>query len=156
MESIRETRFRDAFEIYDIPSCRIRDINQALNRFHPTILHFSGHSDNDGLCFENDQGLSQVVPQEALAGVFRHHTWLKLVILNSCSAASQAQVIADRVGYVIAMDNEILDCDAISFSRILYSELGYGWSIEHAFDNAKAGIALDILSTLRPRLLKRG
>ncbi|KAH7010887.1 uncharacterized protein B0I36DRAFT_400961 [Microdochium trichocladiopsis] len=153
-ESLQQTRFRDAFEIHDVPSCRIRDITQALNQFNPTILHFSGHGNEDGIYFENDQGLSQLVLPKALAGVFEHHTGLKLVILNACFAASQAQVIADKVGHVIAMENEILDRDAISFSRYLYSSLGFGRSIEDAYGEAARTMALDTSSTLESRLLK--
>lgn len=154
-QALRATRFRDAFHIHDMPSCRVRDISQTLFEHNPSILHFSGHGSPGGLCFQNDAGGTQVVRQQDLAHLFQVHTSLKLVIMNACYSASQAQAIADQLGYVIAMDNAILDRDAVVFAREFYIALGYGKSIESSFASARAGTQLDATSTLKPRLLKR-
>jgi len=55
-QALRQTRFRDMFEIRDMPSCRVRDITSALDEHNPDILLFTGHGSSKGLCFEDDSG----------------------------------------------------------------------------------------------------
>ena len=152
--ALRSTRFRDSFQVRDLPSCRIRDITQALDKYTPTVLHFSGHGDLKGLCFENDAHIAQIVNTNALANLFKGQNGLKLVILNACYSQPQAQCIADSIGYVIAMEGSIEDREAINFTREFYSALGHGRTFEAAFTRADAAIKLEATSKLKAHLLK--
>ena len=150
-ESLDMTRFRDRFRIEEIISCRPRDISRALDRFEPSILHFSGHGSTTGLIFEEEVGNSQIVEQKSLATLLGHQRGLQLVIMNAC----YAQLIADKVGHVIGMRSVVQDKDAIAFTRAFYSSLGYGRSIQVAFDKATAAVGTDGLSMLEPVLLNK-
>ena len=119
--TLRMSRFRDAFTVQQTQSTRVRDIPRILDEFDPSILHFSGHGNNSGLCFEDNTGRAQIVEADALADIFEDQKRLQLVVLNACSSASQAQTIANKVGYVIGMEGEIEDADAIEFTRQLYA-----------------------------------
>jgi hypothetical protein len=154
-DALRRTRLRDAFEIHDKSSCRVQDITRALDDHGPSILHFSGHGNRKGLYFENDSGKAQLVKPDALANLFEQQTRLQLVILNACYTVDQAQTIANKVGYVIAMEDAIQDRDAIHFTRELYTALGSGRDFESAFSRATAAIGLEALNTLKPQLFQR-
>jgi hypothetical protein len=154
-QALQSTRFRDAFTINDLPSCRVRDISQALDQHAPNILHFSGHGNSSGLCFEGDDGNAQIISGQSLADLLEEQEGLKLVIMNACYSEAQAQPMADVVGYVIAMEKAIKDRDAITFSREFYIAIGNGRPIEAAFRRAKAAAQLQATSTLKAILLKR-
>lgn len=152
--ALGSTRFRDAFEVSALPSCRIRDITRALDEYEPTILHFSGHGNPEGLCFENEAGTVQIVSKVALGNFFCQQSRLKLVVLNACYSHEQAQGIADATGHVIAMKGNLRDQDAVQFSREFYTALGHGRTFEAAFTRAKYAVELDSTSTLNASLLK--
>jgi CHAT domain len=154
-DALRRTRLRDAFEIHDKSSCRVQDITRALDDHGPSILHFSGHGNRKGLYFENDSGKAQLVKPDALANLFEQQNRLQLVILNAYYTVDQAQTIANKVGYVIAMEDAIQDRDAIHFTRELYTALGSGRDFESAFSRATAAIGLEALNTLKPQLFQR-
>jgi hypothetical protein len=101
-ETLRASRLRDSFDIRDLPSCRLGDLQDGVGQYKPTILHFSGHGSEDGLCFENDRGLAQVADPQLLANFLSlaARNGLKGVILNACYSSLQAPVLADAVGSV--------------------------------------------------------
>ena len=41
--ALREAEFRDRFEIHQHWAVRIGDLQEALLRYRPDIVHFSGH-----------------------------------------------------------------------------------------------------------------
>ena len=152
-EAVDRSRLRGSITVHDIPSCRVRDVTEALDRYNPNILHFCGHGTRSDLCFEDDQGNVQNVDKRALARLLATQKALKLVILNACYSKDLAQAIADAVGYVIGVEGEILDDDAKSFSRQFYGSLGHGRTFQEAFDRAES--ALGLTSSLKVHLLMR-
>jgi hypothetical protein len=88
----------------------------------------------EGLVFEDDQGEARLVSGSALAGLFALFTDdVECVLLNGCYSATQAQVIAQHVPYVIGMSDAISDAAAIEFAVGFYKALGAGRSIEFAY-----------------------
>lgn len=142
-QALQTTRFGDEFQVCDLPSCRLRDIPRALDKYTPTVLHFSGHGNPNGLCFENEVQKTQIVDKDALADLFRGQSGLRLVVLNACYSQQQAQCIADSIGYVIAMEGRVDDQAAINFSREFYTALGDGRTFEAAFKRAVAAVHLE-------------
>jgi hypothetical protein len=145
------------FELRDVPSCRSQDLMPALLRHKPTVLQFSGHGSRQGLCFEDDTGRSRCVNYLDLARLFRiasSECGLKAVILNSCFSNTQAQVIADAVGFVIAMKETISDPSALAFTRAFYTALGERQSVEKAFEWAAADVFLQTnFNSFQPNLV---
>lgn len=50
---------RDKFEITAKWAVRVEDLRRALLEVQPTIVHFCGHGEEEGLVFENENGTRQ-------------------------------------------------------------------------------------------------
>ncbi|WP_336622303.1 CHAT domain-containing protein [Chlorogloeopsis sp. ULAP01] len=71
-EGLRRSHHREKFTLQQRWAVRADDLRRALLDFNPEIVHFCGHgSGDDGLVLENDSGLAQLVPTEALANLFK-------------------------------------------------------------------------------------
>lgn len=80
----------------------------------------------------------RVVPPEEVASFFQDlDPPVECVVLNGCHTEETANQVSRYVPFVIGMSDEILDNDAINFSKYFYQALGQGCSIEIAFTTAK-------------------
>ena len=130
--------------------------------FH--VFHFIGHGDFEKdravLLMKGPDGGDEGVDQDRMAGLFRNHPSLKLVVLNSCRggqlSASKpfvgmaAELVRLGIPAVIAMQNEIVDDEAICFARTLYRQLFTGRDrgrIEIAISHARNALAEDYPDT---------
>jgi hypothetical protein len=144
-EGLRRSHHREKFTLQQRWAVRPDDLRRALLDFNPEIVHFCGHgSGDDGLVLENDAGLAQLVPTEALANLFKRFATrgLECVVLNACYSEIQAKAIAEHIDYVVGMNSGIGDDAAIKFAVGFYDELGAGWSYEDAYHGGCDAIAL--------------
>ncbi|KST65136.1 CHAT domain-containing protein [Mastigocoleus testarum] len=145
-EGLRRSQHRDKFTLQQRWAVRPDDLRRALLDFQPQIVHFCGHgSGENGLILENDAGLAQFVPTQALANLFKRFTerGLECVVLNACYSEIQANAIAEHIDYVVGMTSAIGDKAAIKFAVGFYDELGAGWSYEDAYHAACNAIELE-------------
>ncbi|MEM7368857.1 MAG: CHAT domain-containing protein [Bacteroidota bacterium] len=167
-ESIQLSTHRDKFDLEERFAVRAQDLSRAMLQYRPTIVHFSGHGleldapasapgsrsldfsalENKqlsgGIALEDDQGKTQVVSAEALAGLFKlFEGKIHCVLLNACHSKLQADAIIQHVPYVVGMNTEVPDKTAITFASSFYDALGAGEDIPFAFELAKANIALE-------------
>jgi hypothetical protein len=149
--SIEDTTFRSYFEVHYQPGCTVADITTAFNKSNPTIAHFSGHGSSEGLCVKGEDNKAKLLKVQDLARILGRQK-LKAVVLNKCCCDFQAQWMAQNVGYVLTMEDEAHDEDAISFIRLFYSVLRYCGSIDEAFAEAKSQMGVGN-KTLKPKLL---
>jgi hypothetical protein len=142
--TIRESKYRDLLDLVTAWAVRSTDLLEELNRHKPEIVHFSVHgSVEDGLILVDDQGNSELVSTGALKMLFTTvKDNIRLVILNACFSALQGQAISEVIECVVAMNKEIGDEAAISFATAFYSALGYGRSVQEAFDQGKTVLKL--------------
>ena len=69
--ALERAQERDRFTIEYQTAARPRDIQRALLRHTPYVVHFCGHGKSSaGLCLENESGESALVSTEALAELF--------------------------------------------------------------------------------------
>lgn len=107
------------------PVCDVNYISLLIQlRDHePTVLHYSGHGDTNGLCFSNpNTGETQIILNEDMKDIFekRFH-YLRLVFLNSCFSSHQAQLISAYNIYVLGIDDqEIHNQTAQHFAECFY------------------------------------
>jgi len=143
-EKLRLAKKRDMFRVESCPASRPGDLTQAIHDFRPRIIHFSGHGDErGGLYFEDDRGGAQLVEPEALGSLFRViGSEVDCVILNACFSKRQATEIAKYVENVVGMSDAIQDDAARTFTVGFYKALGGGRSIEEAFEFGRAEMAL--------------
>jgi energy-coupling factor transporter ATP-binding protein EcfA2 len=144
-EGLRRSQHRHKFVLQQRWAVRPEDLRRALLDFKPQIVHFSGHGEGEnGLLVENDAGLAQHLPTEALANLFKRFVdrGLECVVLNACYSEVQANAIAEHIDYVVGMNSAIGDDAAIKFAVGFYDELGAGYSYEDAYNGGCDAIAL--------------
>lgn len=142
--ALRQAEFRDGFELRQQLAVRPNDLQAALLRHRPQIVHFSGHGNKDGICLEDDRGQLRKVQGSVIArilGVFKKQ--IRCVVLNACYSQDQAEAIARDIDCVVGMSTAIGDQAAIRFGAGFYQALAFGSSVETAFDLACAQIDLD-------------
>jgi len=135
-ERLRLADLRDEFVVEQEWAVRVTDLQAHLLRHQPNIVHFSGHGSSDGqIILEDKAGRSKPVSPAALKRLF---TTLKdnirCVALNACYSEAQASGIAESIDCVIGMTRAVEDESAIAFAASFYQALGYGRSIQTAFE----------------------
>lgn len=130
--AIQSALGRDLIELDVRTSATTDDLLDGLTGFRPHVIHFSGHSDEDLVVFDNDvddfnEGV--VVDANVFARALRATDDPPLlVVLNSCNSAVQAaRLVESVVPFAIGMSEEIDDGDAI-----VYAAVADGQSIEAA------------------------
>lgn len=148
-QAILAAKYRDQLDLRQIGALRLSDLQAAVLRHAPSIVHFSGHGSTDGaIILSDDRGDAVTVPPTALTNFFRHVTPpLRCVVLNACFTRRQAKAIAAHVPCVIGMSRAVSDEAAIIFSVAFYQALAYGHSVRKGFDLAKNAIDIQRYST---------
>lgn len=151
---IRLSPSRPSLEIVSEWAVRTSDLQEALLRHRPHIVHFSGRG-NEGIALQNDAGEVELVSKEALAQLFKIlKDNIRLVVLNGCYAKDQAQGLSETIDYTIGIDATIQDKAALVFVAHFYQSLFFGRSLRDAFDLALNELHLEgIASAVVPELL---
>ena len=143
-ERLRLAQYRDKFNLEQQWAARTGDILDAMRRYKPDIVHFSGHGSAEGsLIFEDASGAAKPVSAEALGEMFRVLKGVRCVVMNACWSDKHAAQIAKSVDCVIGMSRSVSDTAAIGFAAGFYGSLGDGTSVGEAFDLGKVQIMLD-------------
>jgi hypothetical protein len=157
-QKIEAAEFRDDVTLEIGVAVRPDDILQLLNRHDPHVLHFSGHgSATDGIALSGEAGDVKFLSEEAIERLFVAMSGrIRLVVLNACSTEDQAKAIGNHIDCVVGMSRSISDDAAALFAASLYRALAFGKSIQNAFEQALAAIALEGLGEAdTPRLFVR-
>ncbi|PZO10752.1 MAG: hypothetical protein DCF25_20215 [Leptolyngbya foveolarum] len=144
-EALRRASQRDTFELTAEFAVTPRALQQALLDVEPDIVHFCGHSTQQGLMLENNSGNYTIVSTEAISKTFETFADEKIecVILNACYSETQAKEIVKHVPYVIGMSDTIGDRSAIAFAESFYDTVGAGRGYEKAFKVGRDRLALE-------------
>lgn len=157
-QKLRASEYRDQVRFEKQQATQIRDIIDALNRYDPDIVHFSGHGDRSSLLFEGTDGRPQELADDQLALLLQvARKPIRMVVFNACLSAEQAALATDYVDVAIGMEEPINDDTAKVFAGQLYGSLAEGNSIGNSFRQAatQAEIVNDDKRG-RPRLYVRG
>jgi hypothetical protein len=68
---------------------------------------------------------------------------IRLVFFNTCYSHEQAKGVVQHIEAAIGMNTSISDDAAIIFAAQFYSALGFGLSVETAFQQAKSALMLE-------------
>lgn len=144
-EALRRAQQRDAFGLMTKFAVTPRSLLQSLSDVKPKIVHFCGHSTQQGLILENDDGKAQLASTEAITNTFRilASSGIECVILNACYSESQAKEIVKHIPYVIGITDKMGDRSAIAFSESFYDALGAGADYEKAFELGRSRLRLE-------------
>ena len=143
-ERLRLAQYRDKFNLEQQWAVRTNDILDAMLRYKPDIVHFSGHGSLDGaLIFEDAAGKAKPVSAAALGALFHALEGVRCVVMNACWSATHATQVAKDVDCVVGMSRSVSDDAAIGFAAGFYRSLGEGKSVGKAFELGKVQIMLD-------------
>ncbi len=157
-QQIRLSEYRDSIQFETRWAVRTSDILQAINETNPTIVHFSGHGTQTGeLVFLNAAGAESIVSKEAItAAMATSSDTVRLVVFNACFTESQATSVVKHIDVAIGMADSIGDDAARIFAAQLYSAIGFGQTLQIAFDQALAQLQLEgILGDSIPKIYSR-
>jgi CHAT domain len=140
---VRASDYRDSIYFRARMARQLYDLLDDLNEVRPTVLHFSGHGNDGGLAFEDENGSTQALGNAMLGRLLDAAAGgVQLILFNSCDSASQAEVAIQHVDLAIGMDTAIDDEDAKVFAGQFYNSLGFGCSVAEAFRQAKVQVEL--------------
>jgi hypothetical protein len=144
-DMIRKAKHRDSVHFESRWAVQPMDVLQAINELNPTIVHFSGHgSDSDEIVFQDTSGNAKLVSKEAIVQtMMASSSDLRLVFFNTCYSYNQAEAVTHHIEAAIGMNTSIGDDAARIFSSQFYSAIGFGFSIQKAFDQAKALLMME-------------
>lgn len=157
-KKLRIGEFRDSFELVSEWAVRASDLQEALLRHRPHIVHFSGHGTRtEGIVLEDSAGNMKPVNKVALARLFELlKENIQVIVLNACYAEDQAKGLAQTIDYTIGMNHRIGDKAAIVFAAYFYQALAFGNSVTKAFELARLQLDLDeVPGSSVPELLIR-
>ena len=133
---IRGAEHRDRLELASHWAVRLDDLSGLLMRRRPDIVHFSGHGAPSGeIKLLAADGTPKPVPSEALAELFRVlKDNVRVVVFNACHSEAQAKAVVRVIDCAVGMSRAIDDDHAIAFAAEFYQALGFGRSVQDAFD----------------------
>lgn len=147
-KAVEAALHRDHIEVDVRPSATTDDLLDGIAKLRPHIVHFSGHSNDDIIEFEDDVDSHHhgvIVTATAFANaVHATDTPPALILLNSCKSASQAEALTDRgvIPFAIGMADSISDGDAITYAAKFYAAIANGQSVTSA--HAQGVVALEL------------
>jgi hypothetical protein len=149
--AVESALLRDRIEIDVRPAATTSDLLDGITKFRPHVVHFSGHSDDDLIVFEDEvdeHHRGVIVTARAFASaVAATDDPPLLVLLNSCNSASQIDALVEQVvPFAIGMADEITDGDAINYAAAFYAAVANGQSIRSAHMLGQAALELAGLS----------
>jgi CHAT domain len=145
--AVERALHRDLIQLEGRPSATAEDLLDGISGFRPHIVHFSGHSGNDVIVFEqkfDERHPGVAVSAQAFAhAVAATDTPPLLVVLNSCNSASQLEHLVERVvPFAIGMSDEIADGDAIIYAARFYAGVADGQSVQSAHQLGRAALEM--------------
>lgn len=155
---IRAADHRDSLVFHTEWAVRPDDLLQYLNELRPQAVHFSGHGTTGELILNDEDGRAKPVSRAALRALFGLHAkTVRLVVLNACFSKDQADAIVEVIDCAVGMSQAIGDEAAIVFAAAFYRKLGFGDSVQAAFDEGCVALMLQgIPEEKTPVLLVRG
>ncbi|HYX23380.1 MAG TPA: CHAT domain-containing protein, partial [Thermoanaerobaculia bacterium] len=131
-------------------------LQRRLRQGEYNVFHFIGHGgfDRQGedgfLCFESEDRRARQVGSQFLGTLLHDHRSFRLAVLNACEGCRGAAcdpfsgtaqgLVQQGVPAVIAMQAEISDQAAITFSEELYSAVAAGYPVDAALAEARKAI----------------
>lgn len=155
---IRAADYCDTLELISKWAVRPTDLQQALLQHHPHVVHFSGHGNPAGeIILKGSDGKPKPVGKNALKGLFTAlKDNIRLVVINACYSKHQAEAIVEAIDCVVGMKAMVSDEAAIAFAAAFYRAIGFGLSVQNAFELGRNELLLNgIAGEDIPELLSR-
>lgn len=139
--SLRPLEGSGAINLEVEASASLNDIFEVFREYDNRIavFHFGGHAGGRQLQLEQADATTQGAQARGLAQLLGQQENLRLVVLNGCATHEQVRLLLDAgVRAVIATISAIQDAMATEFAEQFYYYLAIHYSLQHAFDMARA------------------
>lgn len=136
---------RNVFDFESRGAVTTDDLHQYLELIKPTILHISGHGNEEGVLFFHDsEGHKKEVSVSKFCEFlenFDEH--IETVFLNACFSLSGIENVTKPSFHIIGMKEQVPNDTALSFARAFYTSHCNGKFVKDSFDTAKSVVGLD-------------
>ena len=155
-ESLSHLERQGLVELDKLKRATLPDLQQQLRQNDYHIFHFIGHggfdkqSDDGVLILEDEQKQGRPMSGQYLGALLHNHRSLRLAILNACEGARASQkdpfagtaqsLVQQGIPAVIAMQFEITDQAAVTFSQTFYSAISDNYPVDAALVEARTAI----------------
>lgn len=145
--AVESALHRDLIELDVRPAATTADLLDGITKFRPHVVHFSGHSNEELIVFEDEHDEPHegvIVTARAFANAVKATDDPPLlVLLNSCKSAAQIDdLVTQVVPFAIGMSDSIDDGDAISYAAQFYASVANGQSIKSSHLSGQAALEL--------------
>jgi hypothetical protein len=124
-------------ETYHGSNCTFAKVADVLEQKEFHCVHFSGHADDKGLVFANEDGRSEIIDHQRL-GITLRGTEVKLFFLNTNGSTEFIEaLLRSGLPIVIGSDGTLSDNAAVGFATRFYTELTRTNSVEQAVCSAR-------------------
>jgi tetratricopeptide (TPR) repeat protein len=157
-EKINIGTMRDRLQLLSEWAVKIGDLQQALLRHQPDIVHFTGRGcRNRGIVLADNAGNNKAIDRHAFAELFSVlKDNIRIVVLNGCYAKRQVAGLAETIDFTVGVNGGISDEAAIVFAAYFYQGLAFGRTVREAFDLAVIQLEIEGLRAgARPALVAR-
>lgn len=136
---------RDLFSLESRGAVTTDDLHQYLELIKPTILHISGHGNEEGVLFFHDsEGHKKEVSIIKFCDFLKNFDdHIETIFLNACFSLSGIDDINDPSFHLIGMKDEVPNDTALSFARAFYTSHCNGKSVKDSFETAKGVVGMD-------------
>lgn len=141
-EALWGSAHRDGVLLLHHPAAAGQEFMPQLERERPQALHFSGHGEEAGLYFVDEQGEAELQGRSLIVETLRLARGLRLAVFMACDSAGLAQEATRHLDAAIGMAEKVPDSDAPIFSAALYQALSNGRHLQDAFDMACLAVCL--------------
>ncbi len=129
-EELKEAGVANSIHLEIQKAVTTDDLTKYLRQTKPTVVHFSAHGSPDGeiVLTDSTQAEKMLVNGDTLAELFQllSTEGPECVVLNACYSEALAEKICCSVKFVVGMNREIGDEDALKFSLGFYRAMAYG------------------------------
>lgn len=145
--AVESALHRDLVELDVRPAATAADLLDGITKFRPHVVHFSGHSNEDLVVFEQETDHpheGHVVTAQAFSrAISATDDPPLLVLLNACKSAAQIdRLVAEVVPLAIGMADSIDDGDAINYAAQFYAAIANGQSVRSAHVSGRVALEL--------------
>eukprot|EP00960_Hanusia_phi_P046218 757699-Hanusia_phi.AAC.2 len=115
----------------------ITELKRILHEEKPVVLHLACHGDSDGSVKIGGKEMTKENIVKDIKSMIESDKRLRMVVLNLCWSGVLAKELLAHVDFVFGHDMEVVDKDALAFSKEFYYWLGANNSILEAADSAR-------------------
>lgn len=123
----------------------VREVQDALLRHRPQVLHFAAHGDGPAaICLRDEHGRRQPMDREALRGLLgTARDSVRIVVLDGADTLSAVQALSGVADYVIGTNRRAGGGSAAGFADAFYGALARGCTVLAAFERGLRRLELE-------------